>query len=162
MKKIPLTQGQFAIVEDSDYEYLSQFKWCAVWDERGKTFYAKRFRRCWEPQRPCLIPMHRAIAARLGLPEVDHKDHNGLHNWHGNLRPCTVSQNRANRRVPKNNTSGFKGVSFNRNEKKWVAGIRFNKRRIHLGYFRAPETAAKAYDAAAIQLFGDFALLNFP
>ena len=155
MKRIPLTQGKFAIVDDEDFEYLSQFKWCA--SKNGNRYYAKRS--IWENGRRFLLPMQNAI---MGVPHgviVDHIDQNGLNNTRHNLRVCTRAENNYNKGKQKNNTSGFKGVS--RDRRKWCAVIWMNRTRKHLGFFSTPEEAARAYDAAARELHGDFACTNF-
>lgn len=107
--------------------------------------------------------MHRLI---LGLvpgdgQRVDHRDLNGLNNVRSNLRLCTSSQNLANgpRRV--DNTSGYRGVGWDRQHRRWVAKIQVRGRTMNLGLFRSPEQAALAYDAAAREHFGEFARPNF-
>ena len=92
-------------------------------------------------------------------PELDPDHENGEpgdNRW-SNLRPATFSQNRANSRRAKNNKSGFKGVSWNEREQKWVAQICENKRVKHLGYFETPEAAHAVYLTAAKQTFGQYA-----
>lgn len=101
--------------------------------------------------------MHREIMRTpLGM-DTDHIDHDRLHNCKSNLRVCTHRENQGNRKIAINNTSGFKGVSFYRPQKKWKAVISD----IYLGYFTTPEEAAQAYDKAAIDYYGEFAKLNF-
>lgn len=107
--------------------------------------------------------LHHMIVERMGidcLDDIDHIDGNPVNNQRDNLRPASRSQNQANRGKPKNNTSGFKGVSWHRN--KWQASIRVNYKPIHLGYFDDPIEAARTYDRAALKYFGKFANLNFP
>jgi len=89
---------------------------------------------------------------------IDHVDGNGLNNQKANLRVASHAENCANRRINRNNTSGFKGVS--KNKERWQAYIRVAYRQIHLGYFDTPEEAAEAYDRAAIAYFGEFAKTN--
>lgn len=91
---------------------------------------------------------------------IDHIDGNKLNNSFENLRECTNAQNAYNSKTPKSNTSGFKGVSLDKRYNKWAAYIRFNYRRKGLGYFNTKEEAARAYNQAAIQYFGEFAKLN--
>lgn len=105
--------------------------------------------------------MHRVIMDAPKDKHVDHVDHNTLNNTRKNLRLCTNSQNIANRRGrQKNNTSGYTGVFWSKNAKKWAAQIKFQNKAIHLGYFDDLEKAAKIRDAKAIELFGEFATLN--
>ncbi|MHC4260562.1 MAG: hypothetical protein ACYSTF_09170 [Planctomycetota bacterium] len=157
MKKIPLTQGKFAIVDAEDYERLNRHKWQAQW--RFGTFYAKRKlgRSTHYMHREILNPPH-------GL-SCDHKDHNGLNNQKSNLRLCTQGQNVRNRRPNKNSSSRYKGVTRNRRRRKstgsWRAQIRFNGKLRHLGIFKNEVDAAVAYDRKAVELFRDFAWLNF-
>ena len=93
---------------------------------------------------------------------ADHIDRNKLNNRKSNLRKCTLQQNNLNRKKSSGKTSKYKGVWFNKRTEKWVAGIKYNKKPIHLGYFTDEEEAARAYDAKALELFGEFAAINFP
>ena len=93
---------------------------------------------------------------------TDHINGDGLDNRKQNLRICTHAENLRNRRLGKNNTSGYKGVSWHKLHKLWYAHISHNKKLMSLGYFKDKEEAAKAYDRKAIELFGEFAKLNFP
>lgn len=153
-KIIPLTQGKFAIVDAEDYAWLSQHKWCAAKDKA--TFYAHR------GSNGRLILMHREIMrAPKGLM-CDHRNHNGLDNRKSNLRLCTSAQNQYNKRPKKGCSSRYKGVILRRDCKKWRAKICLKRKRIHLGDFPDEIKAALAYDDKAIELFGEFAYLNFP
>jgi hypothetical protein len=155
MKEIPLTRGLVALVDDADFEYLSQFKWYA--DRKG---YA--LRSAPHPDgsgRNKSIQMHRDL---LGLKHddpvlVDHEDLNKANNQRYNLRIANKSQNQHNQGIRKNNTSGFKGVTWNKSFGRWHARIRVNTTRKHLGYFDTPEEAHAAYQKAAIDLHGEFA-----
>lgn len=89
--------------------------------------------------------------------DLDHKDTHRDHNWIDNLRPATDSQNHANQRRNSNNTSGFKGVSFESRSGKWRAAISADRRVIKLGRFSTPEEAHAAYMAKALELFGQYA-----
>lgn len=88
---------------------------------------------------------------------LDHIDNDKTNNRFANLRIATASQNAANRRKPRNNSSGYKGVSFYKKTGKWVAYIRHNYRHKTLGYFDTPEAAHAAYCAAAQRFFGEYA-----
>jgi len=88
---------------------------------------------------------------------IDHANGNGLDNRIANLRPATKQLNSANRGLPANNTSGYKGVVWFKRKQKWMARIKVNGKGIHLGYFTDKEEAALAYIKAAEQHFGDFA-----
>ncbi len=93
---------------------------------------------------------------------IDHRNRNGLDNRKKNLRGCTRSQNYANCPAPKTNKSGFKGVRWDKTRNKWKAEISLNDKNLHIGRFLNIEDAIRAYDRKAIELFGEFAYLNFP
>jgi hypothetical protein len=97
------------------------------------------------------------VTGGWGRPTIDHRDGNSANNRWSNLRRATSAQNNANRRRPRNNTSGLKGVSVSRTERKWEARITKNGRCTHLGRFLTAEAAHKAYVKAARKLFGEFA-----
>jgi len=155
-KRIPLTQGKFALVDEEDYEWLNQWKW---YYNNG---YAARDQ--WDPitKKQIKIRMHRIIMNAKEGEEVDHINHNGIDNQKYNLRVCTVSQNMQNSKSNKNSSSQYKGVSYNPMTQKCQVQIMYNGKFIYLGYYKDEEEAARAYDKAAIELFGEFACLNFP
>jgi hypothetical protein len=157
MKEVQLTKGYVAIVDDEDYERVNQFGWHC--DNRNRVFYARRNFSSARKQ----IFMHRFIMGTPREMAIDHINHNGLDNRKTNLRVCTHSQNSMNQRKCRGNkTSAFKGVYFNRNYKKWYARIKMNHKQIHIGAFEIETDAAIAYDDKAKELFGKFAVLNFP
>lgn len=162
MKEIQLTQGKIAIVDDCDFEWLSGWKWYAKKAAGGLWYAARNDYVNGTKQPPKTVRMHRELAKAMSLPHVDHQDGDGLHNWRENLRPCSCSQNQINRGPQRNNTSGFKGVSWHKVTQMWIATIRFQGKSKHLGCFPSPVKAAVAYDEKAFALFGDFAKLNFP
>lgn len=92
--------------------------------------------------------------------QVDHINGDGLDNRKSNLRICNGSQNRCNKGKPKNNTSGYKGVTWHTPNKKWVAQIAVNGKHSYIGSFKTKEEAAKAYNKKAKELHGEFARLN--
>jgi hypothetical protein len=155
MKRIPLTHGKFALVDDADFDWLNQWKW-RIKDRNRNVLYAVRnlSRTMGEKE----IFMHRTINETPDELFTDHINGDGLDNQRKNLRCCSKSQNGANRGGPKNNTSGFKGVVLIKG--KWVALIHRNKKVFYLGVFATPEEAAKAYDEGAKKLHGEFARLN--
>lgn len=154
MKKITLTKGVEALVDDSDYKYLSQWKWCV--DSKG---YAVRSERRSETGRKSrrMIMMHREI---LNTP--DYVDHiNGLKhdNRRANLRVATSSENMRNRKVAYNNKCGFKGVWFNSKKNRWVSYLKLQQTRV-IAHTKTAEEAAYIYDQVALQVFGEYARTN--
>jgi len=150
---IPLTQGKFTIVDAEDYDRLAEHKWCAA--EISGNFYAQR------GAKGTTIKMHREI---LNIPPglvCDHKNHNTLDNRRCNLRICTPAQNNYNQLPRDGGTSRYKGVHWHKEHRKWQAQIQHQGRMIHIGYYDYEADAAIAYDDMAIELFGEFACLNF-
>lgn len=161
MKEINLTKNKIALVDDDDFEKLSKFKWYA---HKSRTiFYAERHIN--SNGKRTTIRMHRFLMEVPKEKEVDHIDGNGLNNQKSNLRICSRQENLRNQKLSVRNKSGFKGVSWSSRTKKWVSqiGITINKKETikNLGYFKSKEEAAKTYDNAAKELFGEFAKLNF-
>ena len=150
-----------AIVDDADFDFLNQWKWHVSIE--GKCAYASRNATVQEKINgsPSTIKMHRII---LGSPTgciIDHKDGNGLNNQKSNLRICSHAQNLMNTPTARNNTSGFKGVSFRKDVSKYEAYLHTKKQKIRLGLYLCPIEAAKAYDDAANKYFGEYARTNF-
>ncbi len=157
MKRIPLTQGKEALVDDCDYEYLMQWKWCA--HKQGKHFYAVSGYSAGGTRKK----MHQMIASKMGFSSnlmADHINRNGLDNRRENLRPSTKVENGRNRGPIENSKSGYKGVSWDAARIKWRANIRVNDKQVFLGRFDDKVEAAKAYNEAAKKYFGLFAWLN--
>jgi hypothetical protein len=159
MKEILLTQGRIAIVDDDDFATLSCFKWCAVKAKTGR-YYAMRSKR--EDGKRINVFMHREILQATKGCEVDHKDGDPLNNQRNNLRLCTHQQNGMNRSKTSNNTSRYKGVTWSHHSNKWQASIMHGKKSVYLGVFSIEEDAAKAYDKAARERFGEYCKTNFP
>jgi hypothetical protein len=165
-RKIPLTQGKFAIVDPADYPRLAKFKWRLCRTKGKNVLYAERSIRLPESSRKrgsgrySRILMHRQL---IHVPDgfvIDHINGNGLDNRRANLRLATVAQNAWNSKK-RNPVSGYKGVYFDRQKHLWRAAIVCNRKRIHLGYFKNKLDAARAYDTAAKKYHKEFASLNF-
>lgn len=157
MKKIPLTKGKFALVDDEDYDQLIMLDWCCQSSNNG------HYRAVTRPDsKKRAIKMHRFILnAPPGLV-VDHINGNPLDNRRCNLRLATQLQNTHNRNKSTNNTSGYKGVwkRCDGRAKKWTAEIKVAGVKHFLGGFFTPEEAAKAYNIAALKFHKEFAQLN--
>lgn len=158
---IPLSRGLFALVDGKNYEWLKKRQWHA--SKSRKAFYASRV--AYDPikKRSISIFMHREI---LGLTRgdgkiSDHINHCGLDNREINLRSCTNQQNLQSSLISINNKSGYKGVSWEKQTKKWRAQVMCDRKIFYLGCYDKKEDAAKVYDAKAKELFGEFANTNF-
>jgi hypothetical protein len=163
MKEITLTQGHVTTVSDKDFERVSAHKWFAQIYRRKdgtvKSVYARR-NVSREDGTRTTQKMHRFILGIINPEiEVDHEDHNGLHNWRNNLR-TTLDQNNQNARLRIDNTSGFKGVYWHKRHQKWEVWIYVKGNKIYLGQFSDLIDAARAYDAAALLHHGTFAMTN--
>jgi len=148
---IPLMHGLYAIVDAADYEWLSQHKWAcspsgyAARQENGRTIF-----------------MHRQILNAPAGMVVDHIDNSRHNNCRSNLRLCTRRQNLQHLVKHHNCTSRFKGVRYCQQRHKWHARAEFEGECFWLGSFDDEIEAARAYDRLAVELFGEFAYLNFP
>lgn len=152
---IALTRGCNAIVDSIDYEWLNRWNWQPICPD-GQFYAACRINGTY-------TYMHRLIiGCQTTQEEADHKNHDTLDNRRGNLRKCTSAQNKWNLRIPTHNSSGFKGVSWDKTRHKWMSKIMLGRRTINIGRFDSVEDAARAYDSRAVELFGEFAHINFP
>ena len=157
----PRALGRVALVDDEDYEFVMLFRWFVFDYPRSR---GARMHGPYAVARPTLDGRQRTVymhALLTGRPGVDHEDHDGLNNQRSNLRIATANQNSWNARKTLAATSSqFKGVSRVRN--KWMAKIHVSGEGRYLGVHATEIEAARAYDAAAREAFGQFAYLNFP
>jgi hypothetical protein len=151
VREIPLSQAQVGLVDDADFEWVSQFKWCV--HRASHTNYVKRKARSIGQ-----VMLHRLIAGAASGELVDHINGNGLDNRRCNLRIVNYQQNAMNRARKQNARSQFKGVKFDRGH--WRAVIKVDGTYIRRRC-TSEEDAARLYDELAIQHFGAFARTNF-
>lgn len=154
-KEVRLTNGLVAKVDADKYDEVSQISWHQ--DDAG---YARS--NVWEGGRKIAAPrMHRAILTGIDVKlHIDHINGDRLDNRTENLRVCTASQNTMNRGAQANNTSGYKGVIYDKQRQKWRAEICYGGKRRYLGRFNSAEEVALAYNEAARIHHGDFAFQN--
>lgn len=161
---LSLTHGKFALVDADRFDELNVHLW--RW-QRGRSYDNGYAVRSNENNTRKVILLHQDVMRTTSEVEVDHKDRNTLDCRASNLRICTHQQNSSNRRKPpafagKPCISKYKGVTRGNRGKPWRAQIRAFKKHYYLGSFATELEAARAYDAAAIQHFGEFARPNFP
>lgn len=157
MQYIKLPKNKYALVDDSDFKKVNSLKWYWYEDYPITNLYDEVNKK-WRT-----INMHKFILGLLwSKQQVDHKNGNKLDNQRNNLRLATHAQNNINQPKMKNKTSIYKGVYKPKDRNLFRAGISYKKKRIHLGYYKKQEEAAKVYDIMALKLYKDFAVLNFP
>jgi hypothetical protein len=147
-----LTKGHIAIIDAEDAQIIDGFNWYAK--VKPRSVYACRMERINGKSK--IVFLHRVLINAPDDMEVDHISGDGLDNRKLNLRLATHAQNQHNQRIAINNTSGYKGASWDKTKRKWKAYIRFNGRLSNLGYFATSEAASEAYKAASAQLHGNF------
>ena len=140
MKKITLTQGKFALVDDEDYDWLMTWKWCACKDR--STFYARTSIREYGFQHS--MQMHRLLMMFPFDLLIDHADHNGLNNQKYNLSIVTTRKNLQNRSKP--GTSQYPGVCWSKSNKKWQADIFISGKKTYLGQYHDEVEASEVYN----------------
>lgn len=159
MKEIELggkrSNGKVALVDDADFDWLSQFNW----SYSGKGYAITNI---WDGKNGRTVLMHRLILNTPEGMETDHKNNNGLDNQRENLRIVTSGQNKMNmrkRNYKKGSSSKYKGVCFNNRaiKRKWRCNVGF----VELGSFATEIEAAKAYDTKVIEMYGEIAVTNF-
>jgi hypothetical protein len=160
-KQIPLNKGKrgFALVSESDFARVSQHNWQL--DGNGYVV-TKMFVTLPDGTRELQkVLLHRFILNAPDQLEVDHRDWDKLNNQRDNLRLATKAQNNANRGPQRNKSCPYKGVFYHKRDMVWRASIIVDGKNRHLGTFRCPKKAARAYDLAALAAWGEFAYVNF-
>lgn len=155
--QIPLTKGYVAIIDREQFDRVMVFSWCAS-ESRSRKVYARTTDPI-DPKKP--LYLHRLIASAPDGFQIDHKNRNTLDCRLDNLRQATNQQNNANKAKKSGCSSQYKGVHWSKKQKVWVASIHFNYGTQFIGHFHNEVTAAKAYDAEAKGIFGEFAKTNF-
>lgn len=152
MKIIKLTQNKLCLVDDEDFDILNHFKWYAD-NHRRKAFYAAR-----KGNNQISIYMHRAILNIIDKKIiVDHIDGNGLNNCKSNLRICTIAENARNRDMNKNNTSGVKGVTYDKRNCVYRPFININCKHVTLRSCKTLDEAIIIRIEAEKKYYGNFA-----
>lgn len=152
MIEIKLTKGFYAKVDEADASLVAGYNWYAH-KSRSKWYAAANHHKN-------RIFMHRLIMRPDAEAEIDHRDGDGLNNQRTNLRLASHQENGFNRKISKNNTSGYIGVTWHNKLGKWRAQIRKDGKHNSLGCYLDPRDAASAYNKAARRLFGEFATIN--
>ena len=156
--RITLPCGRDLLIDAEDEAFVRSHKWRSQLPTRSYTRYAARHK----PGASGEIFLHREL---LNAPDgmmVDHLNGDGLDCRRSNIRLATASENACNRRRPSDATNPYRGVRQNGPHGRWVARIGIHGTKHYLGSFATPEEAARAYDAKALELHGEFARLNFP
>jgi len=153
--EVPLTQGHVAQIDDEDATLVLSRKWRLCRDHRN--LYAATHIRMGD--RYVSVSLHRFLLDRPEGKQVDHINGDGLDCRRSNLRIASAAENARNRRPHAGSSVPYKGIG--RQNRRWFAAITFEGVRLHIGSYATPEEAARAYDAKAKELFGEFARLNF-
>ena len=153
--------GRVALVDDEDYELVTRYRWhvLELQNPGCRPVGPYAVTQITQGGRRVELFMHTLIT---GYPMTDHIDHNGLNNVRSNLRSATASQNNYNSRPQVGTSSQYKGVHWASRDRRWRAGIKHGGKSRYLGTFWTEKDAALAYDTAAREFFGEYALLNFP
>jgi hypothetical protein len=161
-KDLYLGNNIFAIVDDEDYYWLSQWNWNAV--SIKNKLYVKRSKKkgILKSGIKYEVFLHRVIMKCTDSNlVVDHIDNNPLNNQKSNLRICTKAENNRNTSSHKDSSSKYLGVTYDKARKKWNAQLMVNGKRVLTKRYTTEIEAAHAYDTAAKLHVGQYANLNF-
>lgn len=154
---IELTQGKTTRISEGRAAEVFPYRWFASRYNQGSYRAATNVR---EPKGRTLLLLHRLLTNVDSSEEVDHIDFDPLNNTDENLRVVSHAQNQQHRRLQSNNTSGYKGVCWNRVAQKWGVRVWASRRCVTVGYFTDVQEAALAYDEAARRVHGPFVVTN--
>lgn len=155
MKKVKISSrlhDKYALVDDEDFDTVSKYKWFI--SPQGYV-WASDYSDGWRNKKTILL--HRLILPVPPGYTVDHKDRNPLNNQRFNLRQASYSQNNMNTKTRSDNTSGHRGVYWEKRRNKWRVCINFKSRQIHVGQFSDKHDAIQAYQSKARELYGEYA-----
>jgi len=139
-------KGYIVLIDEEDYEKVMKYTWQIATREAKKGLYYF-YTDIYKNNKPKRIMLHRYLMDCIPHDGkiVDHKNGKTLDNQKENLRFCSHGENMRNSKKRRNNTSGYKGVTYYKSRNKWTATLMVNRKSIFLGYFTTPELAYKAY-----------------
>ena len=146
-RRIRTVAGTPFLVDEQDFELVSGRTWYDFKSRSGKVYAKTKIDGRW-------VALHRLIVNPAAGEEVAYEDGNSLNCRRANLRCVTHAQSQQGRKTQRNNTSGYRGVTYYKRFGKWAARITVNGKTTHLGYYSTPETAAEVYREAALELHG--------
>lgn len=170
MKKIPLTQGKFALVDDEDFVFLNRLNWSlSVHEKRGllqeRAVLGRKIKQDNRPDIRFTLDMGELLVKRHSHKEETHYElwhinKNGLDYRKENLKyvPLTLINHLSRKRS--NTVSKYRGVWLDKRSYRWVAQIHKDKKSYHLGHFSTEAEAAQVYNEKALELYGDLAYQN--
>jgi hypothetical protein len=147
--KIPLTNGRYALIDSADLPIVEKLAWYYNPSGYADTHLSRKKH----------VSMHRMILSATDNQSVDHIDHDGLNNRRSNIRLCTQSQNSMNRRAQSNNSTGIKGICFDKRRNEWHASVKAGDV-VKQKNFKAIEDAISAHTQWVKELHGDFACIE--
>jgi len=148
-------------IDGEDFDKIKEYTWGVNYNKNADSFYIKTNKRL-DINKRTVILLHRLIMNYPKNMVIDHINGNTLDNRKENLRVCTIGENSCNcKKYSNGKLSKFKGVSFDKNVKKYKAYIKKNRKYIHLGYFMTEKEASEAYDVASKKYHGEYSKTNY-